>query len=103
MNSVALPLLLVGALLQSAPYTPTVMPPADDAAKDPGFSEYRQRLVDAIQRADMKAIWAATSSDVQATLGGKKGIPALRKEWGIERSPKAFLRELRTVLKLGGR
>jgi hypothetical protein len=102
MPSVALPLLLA-ALLQSAPYTAVIMPPADDAARDPGFTDFRRYLLDAIERVDMKAIWAVTSSDVLATLGGKKGVPALRRVWGIDRSPKAFLSELRTVLRLGGR
>jgi hypothetical protein len=102
MPSVALPL-LVAALLQSGPYTPAIMPPADDGAKEPAFAEFSQHLLDAIERADMKAIWTVTSSDVLATLGGKKGVPALRRAWGIDRSPKAFLSELRRVLRLGGR
>src|SRR4051812_31971635 len=95
--------LLLGALLQSGPYTPAVMPPADDAPKNPEFLLFRRRLLDSVESSDLKAIWAMTSSDVQASLSGSKGIPALRREWGVDRSPKAFLRELRTVLKLGGR
>src|SRR3954463_11807892 len=77
--------------------------PADEAAKDPELLRVRAELLSAARRGDLQAIWRLTDPNVQASWDERRGIFELRRQWGIDQSPQTFLRELRTVLSLGGR
>lgn len=75
----------------------------DQGEADASFREFRELLLQAIAKRDLTQVLGMTSADVQVTLAGRKGIPALRRMWRLDQSPDRFLRELEAVLKLGGR
>lgn len=84
------------------PIQVTHIEPVDDASKTESFLAFRSELLRNIAK-DIRAVLAAVSADVQVTLEGRKGIPALRAAWHLDENSKPFLDELRTVLLLGGR
>jgi hypothetical protein len=88
-------------LLGQPPPIPARLPFVDDGENQPTFLEFRAELLSAADRRDYRTVKGVLSSRVQVTDG--YGIPALEREWRIKQSTTAFLRELATILRLGGR
>jgi hypothetical protein len=101
------PLIVATGLLLVSPTRQTAvqqrLEPTDEARVIPELAKVRDAVLAAARRRDLEDIWRYTDSRVLATLSGKRGIPALKREWGIARSPGEFLRELVLVLSLGGK
>ena len=103
--TVAVAMLLVvwsnNAWAQAVPRKMTV---ADDAGRDPALKSVRDKLLAAAKAHELAVVLTMVSSDISVSYrNDKHGIQALRDEWGIARSPDRFLRELTTILSLGGR
>jgi hypothetical protein len=81
---------------------PIHITPADDGVRNTSFREFRDQLIQAAHSGNIKRVLSVTSADVNVTHG-RTGLVALRREWQLDRSPTRFLKELETVLKLGGR
>jgi hypothetical protein len=86
------------------PAAPTRIGPVDEGTNDPSFQAFRQQLLEGVQKRDLTRVLAFISADVQVTLDARQhGLAALKSAWQLDRSPQRFLRELETVVKLGGR
>jgi hypothetical protein len=82
---------------------PERMEPVDEATADSQLLRTRDAILRAAGHGDLATIWRHTAPDVFAGFSAQRGIPALRRAWGVDRSPKRFLSELQLVLSLGGR
>ncbi|MGI9463889.1 MAG: SH3 domain-containing protein, partial [Aestuariivirgaceae bacterium] len=83
-NRISLPQLLVCASLYFA-FIPLSMaagpkvPPVDEAAQDPTFLTYRDKLLDAIVRRDVDYVVKQAAGDVKLSFGGSFGRKDFRK------------------------
>lgn len=89
------------ALQAGQPSTPRRIVPVDEAPQNASFREFRDLLLQATRERNLKRVMAMTSADVRVTKGS--GLAGLRREWNMDRSVEPFLRELETILTLGGR
>lgn len=79
-----------------------VLLPVDEAAKNPGFLEFRNRLKAIVARRDTKALLENVHPDIRASFGSDNGIRAFREMWKLDRPDSTLWKELGTVLDLGG-
>lgn len=55
-----------------------IWPPFDEAAQDPSFKAYRDRLLAAVEQRDVEAVLAASSPDIEISFGGENGREEFR-------------------------
>ena len=77
--------------------------PVDEGLTDPGFSEFRAKLAQTVEKRDAVSLLAAVAEDVLNTTGEEKGKLAFRKRWKPEDSQSEVWRQLGDILRLGGR
>jgi len=78
--------------------------PVDQAAKDPSFLAYRQKLIDAVKQKDTKALLSMLDPEISISFGGDSGLASFRKNWKLDQAPEnsPLWQELGTVLAMGG-
>lgn len=92
------------ATSQSAPDagSPRRLEPVDEAAKDPSFLEFRERLLQAIDRRDAKYVVGIVDPRILNSFGDNNGVAAFRRIWKPERADSKLWTELREVVTRGG-
>jgi hypothetical protein len=93
---------LVALLLLVGPACADRLPPQDTSAAAPGFSAFRQSLLEALAHRDAKFIMAHTSSDIMFSFGGEYGAAAFRRRMRVDDPKSPFWAELGRLVRLGG-
>ncbi|MDQ4123810.1 MAG: SH3 domain-containing protein [Acidobacteriota bacterium] len=75
----------------------------DEAAKDKSFSDFRQKLLDAVKMRDAKFVLSILDPKIQNNFGGGAGIADFKKTWKINNRNSPFWDEMLTVLSNGGK
>ena len=86
------------ATASSAPQPKGRFAPRDDCAAQPGASEFRQRLIEAVQLRDADAFAALADPAIKLDFGGGSGIDELKQKL---RSGDALWKSLEQLLTLG--
>jgi SH3 domain-containing protein len=76
--------------------------PVDEAAQDPSFQAFRQKLVEAVRNRDRKHLLSIVDPKIQFSFGAGPGIEGFKKEWKLDRPDSGLWSELAGVLSLGG-
>jgi len=79
-----------------------VLQPVDEAARNPDFLAFRNRLKEIIAKRDSAALLEIVHPDIKIGFGGNDGIKAFREEWKPHERASMLWKELGDVLKLGG-
>jgi hypothetical protein len=77
-------------------------PPFDEAAQDPSFTSYRDRLIAAVERRDAEAVALMASPDIKLSFGGDAGRAQLIQDLKDEADGEWRWQTLERVLKEGG-
>jgi hypothetical protein len=75
--------------------------PVDEAAKDPSWVSFRNRLLGALQNRDRKFLLSVLDPNVRNSLDTPRGIAAFRKSWDFDAEDSALWRVLPSALHLG--
>jgi hypothetical protein len=73
--------------------------PVDEAAKDPSFLAFRNKLIAAAERKDLKYVMGVMDPNIELSFGGHSGLKDFREYWKDEA---AFWKEFLPVIKNGG-
>lgn len=76
--------------------------PVDEAARDPSFARFRERLRRAVRERDTAFVVSILAEDVHLGFGGDHGIASFREMWKPGDPDSPFWAELGEVLRLGG-
>ena len=76
--------------------------PIDEAATDPSWVSFRNRLLDALGKRDRRFVLSILDRNVRNSLDAPRGIAAFRKQWDLDAEDSALWRELPAALFLGG-
>lgn len=76
--------------------------PVDEAAKDPSFMAFREKLIEAAERRDSKYILSIVDPKIRLSFGGDAGIADFKKMWKIDQPDTKFWEEFLPVIKNGG-
>lgn len=99
---IALGLLLVAPVTSAQePAAPKKLLPVDEAAKDPSWISFRNRLLEALQKHDRKFLLSVIDRNIRNPLDTPRGIAAFRKQWDFEADDSPLWRELPGALFLG--
>jgi len=80
----------------------TRLPPVDEAAKDPSWAAFRNRLIDAVGKRDRKFVLGILDRNVRSGGEGGRGVVEFRKQWDLDSDASPLWRELPAALFLGG-
>src|SRR3990170_3178276 len=80
---------------------PKQLLPIDEAAKDPSWVSFRNRLLTAIERRDRKFVLSILDRNIRNSQDAPRGIAAFRKHWDFDGEDSAAWRELPAALFLG--
>ena len=69
--------------------------PVDEAGKDASWVSFRKRLMDAVERRDLKFVLGILDRNVRASIDGERGVAGFRKAWDIDAADTPLWRELR--------
>jgi len=93
------------ALLSMAPPTVSAQDrkfePVDEAAKDASWTSFRKRLLEAVEKRDLKFVLSILDRNVRASIDGERGAAGFRKAWDVDAADTPLWKELRAVLFLG--
>ena len=76
--------------------------PVDEAKKDASFFAFREKLIAAVKKRDVKFLLGTLDRDVTGSFGGDEGIEDFKKLWKLDRPNSKLWAELLTVLTGGG-
>ena len=76
--------------------------PVDEAAKNPSFKLFRDNLLKAANRRDVKYILSVVDANIQNSFGGDDGIRNFKTIWKINNPKSKFWDEFITVISNGG-
>jgi len=76
--------------------------PVDEAAKDPSWTSFRKRLLDAVARRDRKFVLGILDANVRSGAEGGRGVAEFRKQWELDSESSPVWQELTAALFLGG-
>lgn len=76
--------------------------PVDEAENNPSFLAFRTKLIQAVQKRDVKFILSIVDKDIKNGFGGADGIAEFKKQWKIYNRNSELWKELLTVLTHGG-
>jgi hypothetical protein len=76
--------------------------PVDQAAKDPSFKLFRDKLLSAAQKKDREFVLSILDPKIQLSFGGESGIKDFKEMWKIDQPNSPFWNEMITILKMGG-
>ena len=77
------------------------LPPVDEAATDPSWVSFRNRLLEALTRRDRKFLLSILDRNIRNSLDAPRGIAAFRKQWEFDAQDSGLWRELPAALFLG--
>jgi hypothetical protein len=92
---------LLSALLAGVAYAEKLLP-TDEAAENPSFLAFRQRLITAVREKDHQYVVSILAPNISLGFSGAKGVRAFRKEWRPERKDSKLWPTLQSLLSLGG-
>lgn len=75
--------------------------PVDEAAKDPSWVSFRNRLLAALEKRDRKFVLGIVDRNIRNALDVPRGIAHFRKYWDVEADDSPLWRELPAALFLG--
>lgn len=75
--------------------------PVDEAAADPSWARFKNRLLEALVKRDRKFVLSILDRNIRNSLDAPRGIPAFRKQWDFDAEDSAVWRELPAALFLG--
>ena len=75
--------------------------PVDEAANDASWTAFRKRLLDAVEKRDLKFVLSILDRNVRASIDGERGTAGFRKAWDVDAADTPLWRELRAALVLG--
>lgn len=78
------------------------LPPVDEAANDSSWRNFRNRLLDALDKRDRKFVLGIVDKNIRNSFDGPRGIVEFKKLWDIDADDSALWRELASALFLGG-
>jgi len=90
----------VPALAQDGP-DQTKLVPVDEAARDPSWVSFRNRLLAALERRDRKFVLGIVDRNIRNALDVPRGIAQFRKYWDVDADDSPLWRELPAALFLG--
>ena len=76
--------------------------PVDEAAKNPSFRLFRDNLLKAANRHDVKYILSVVDANIKNSFGGDDGFKNFKSSWKIESPKSKFWDEFITVISNGG-
>jgi len=76
--------------------------PVDEAKNDASFLAFREKLIAAVKKRDVKFLIAALDRDVKGSFGGDEGIKDFKTLWKLDRPDSLLWKELSVVLNNGG-
>lgn len=96
--------LVIWAVSASLPtQAATILKPVDQAAQQASFLEFRNQLLQTLERKDLKGLLAVVNKDIKASFGTENGIEGFKELWKLDQpATSSIWRELSTVLKMGG-
>ncbi|MDH3286203.1 MAG: hypothetical protein OEP48_00540 [Betaproteobacteria bacterium] len=102
---IALPFVLV-AMLVGPPPAPALgqegrLEPVDEAARDPSWVSFRNRLLNAAEVRDRKHVMGILAQDVRTGLEAPRGAAEFRKRWEVDAEKGPLWHALRSALFLG--
>lgn len=75
--------------------------PVDEAANDPSWVGFRNRLLNALVKRDRKFVLSILDRNIRNSLDAPRGIAEFRKQWDLDAEDSALWRDLPTALFLG--
>ena len=78
------------------------LPPVDEAAKDPSWTAFKNRLIDAAGKRDRKFVLGILDRNVRSGVDSARGIAEFRKQWDLDSDASPLWQELPAALFLGG-
>jgi hypothetical protein len=75
--------------------------PVDEAAKDPSWVSFKNRLLNAVAKRDHKFVASILHQSVRVGLSGGRGVAQFRKEWELDSNASPLWQELPSALYLG--
>lgn len=78
------------------------LPPVDEAAKDVSWANFKNRLLDALDKRDRKFVLGILDKNIRNRYDGPRGIVEFKKVWDFDAEDSALWRELTSALFLGG-
>jgi hypothetical protein len=76
--------------------------PVDEAAKDPAFLAFRDKLIAAAERKDSRYVLSMVDPKIQNGFGDRNGIAWFRRDWKLGRHDSEFWPKFLAVMKSGG-
>lgn len=76
--------------------------PVDEGKRDKSFSEFRNKLIEAVKKRDKKYLLSILDPNIKASFGGDDGIKDFKAMWKIDSSKTKLWDELLKVLSNGG-
>jgi hypothetical protein len=73
----------------------------DEAAGDASWVSFRTRLLNAVEKRDLKFVLGILDRNVRASIDGVRGVAGFRKAWDTGAADTPLWRELRAALFLG--
>lgn len=96
-----LSLFLIGATLAVAAFAQErFVKPVDEASKDASFLAFRTKLIDAVERKDLKYVKSIMDPKIELSFGGHSGLKDFDELW---KNKAEFWQELSFVVNNGGR
>lgn len=79
----------------------TKLLPVDEAAKDPSWVTFRNRLLAALEARDRKFLLSIIDANIRNSMEAPRGPDSFRKMWNVDGADSTLWRELRAALFLG--
>lgn len=78
------------------------LPPVDEAAGDRSWIDFKNRLLNALEKRDRKFVLSVIDRNVRNSPDTPRGVTEFRKQWGFDADDTPLWRELLSALFLGG-
>jgi hypothetical protein len=78
------------------------LPPVDEAAADPSWVSFKNRLLNALERRDRKFVLSILDRNIRNGFDGERGVAEFRRQWNLDADDSPLWRELPALLFLGG-
>jgi hypothetical protein len=76
--------------------------PVDEAKKDPSFFAFREKLITAVKKNDLKYFLSVVDENIKNGFGGEDGIKEFRSRWELDYPDPDFFRTFLPVITGGG-
>ena len=94
--------ILAGTALVAASAAPRKLYPVDEAPRDPSFLAFRNQLIAAVRKRDLRFIHRILALDVTSSFGDEETIAAFKRRFEGKHPEADLWQELLTALSLGG-